>query len=477
MTATPIPRTLALAAYGDLDFTLLRELPRGRRPIETFVCSTAARARAGLRADPRGAARRAPGVRRLPARRGVRSCSRRARRRPSSSGCAPASCATSRSCCCTARCRPAAKQAGDGARSRRAAADVLVATSVIEVGIDVPNATVMLVEDADRYGISQLHQLRGRIGRGEHASLCLLFGSKDSPRLRALRRAHRRLRARRDRPRAARRGRAGRHAPARAGAVPRRRAAARRGAARARARSTREAIAADDPELRAPEHALLADALLRGVRRRGAGADPGVRVDRAASFGGRTLVAPRGRATRPTLRPRPRGAVLDPRRRATGARVLDLFAGRARSRSRRSRAGRAEADARRLLARPRCAAIRRNLERARAGAPRCAARARCAFLAAGTRRRASIRSGVPRSSIPPRERARAGALGGAGAGARAGRPGSGRERPAGAARARRSTLLDERRYGDTLIRISWPPITASRSVPARSTRSRTATST
>src|SRR6201992_2038741 len=65
-------------------------------------------------------------------------------------------------------------------------ADGLVATTVIEVGIDVPNATVMLVEDADRYGISQLHQLRGRTGRGEHASLCLLFGSKESPRLRAL---------------------------------------------------------------------------------------------------------------------------------------------------------------------------------------------------------------------------------------------------------------------------------------------------
>jgi ATP-dependent DNA helicase RecG len=63
---------------------------------------------------------------------------------------------------------------------------VLVATSVIEVGIDVPNATAMLVEDADRYGISQLHQLRGRIGRGEHPSLCILFGSKDSPRLKAL---------------------------------------------------------------------------------------------------------------------------------------------------------------------------------------------------------------------------------------------------------------------------------------------------
>src|SRR3954467_324433 len=65
-------------------------------------------------------------------------------------------------------------------------ADVLVATTVIEVGIDVPNATVMLVEDADRYGISQLHQLRGRVGRGEYGSLCLLFGPRESARLKAL---------------------------------------------------------------------------------------------------------------------------------------------------------------------------------------------------------------------------------------------------------------------------------------------------
>jgi ATP-dependent DNA helicase RecG len=184
MTATPIPRTLALAAYGDLDFTLLRELPRGRRPIQTFVCTTGAeRKRAYDRIREELSAGRQAFVvcplveesEMLQARAATVEFERlRAEEFADFEvvllhGQMPSS----------------AKQQAMG-RFASGAAHVLVATSVIEVGIDVPNATVMLVEDAERYGISQLHQLRGRIGRGEHTSLCLLFGAKESARLRAL---------------------------------------------------------------------------------------------------------------------------------------------------------------------------------------------------------------------------------------------------------------------------------------------------
>lgn len=184
MTATPIPRTLALAAYGDLDFTLLLELPAGRRPIRTFVCSTVGereRAYDRIRAEL------------LAGRQAFVVCPL-----VSESEVLQARAATAeferlrdgelrefRVELLHGQMAAGAKQAAMNAFATRAA-DVLVATSVIEVGIDVPNATVMLVEDADRYGISQLHQLRGRIGRGEHDSICLLFGSKDSLRLRAL---------------------------------------------------------------------------------------------------------------------------------------------------------------------------------------------------------------------------------------------------------------------------------------------------
>jgi ATP-dependent DNA helicase RecG len=184
MSATPIPRTLALAGYGDLEFTVLRELPRGRQPVRTFVCSSArerTRAYERIREEVR-AGRQAfvvcPLVEEsesLQARAATAEYERL--RGEELEGLEVA--------LLHGQLRPATKQAAMAAFSA-GAAQVLVATSVIEVGIDVPNATVMLIEDADRYGISQLHQLRGRIGRGGHPSVCLMFGPKASSRLRAL---------------------------------------------------------------------------------------------------------------------------------------------------------------------------------------------------------------------------------------------------------------------------------------------------
>ncbi len=184
MTATPIPRTLALSGYGDLDFTVLRELPRGRQPIRTHLCSTEterSRAYERLREELR-AGRQAfvvcPLVEESETQQARAATTEYERLR----------CGELREhrvVLLHGQMRPAQKHEAM-AQFAAGAADVLVATSVIEVGIDVPNATVMLVEDADRYGISQLHQLRGRIGRGEHPSLCLLFGAKGSSRLRAV---------------------------------------------------------------------------------------------------------------------------------------------------------------------------------------------------------------------------------------------------------------------------------------------------
>jgi ATP-dependent DNA helicase RecG len=184
MTATPIPRTLALAHYGDLDVTVLRELPKGRQPIQTFVCATErerTRAYDRIREELR-AGRQAfvvcPLVEESELLQARAATAEFERLRTGELR-------DFRVVLMHGQLRPSEKH-DVMAAFVSGAVDVLVATSVIEVGIDVPNATVMLVEDAERYGISQLHQLRGRIGRGEHASLCLLFGAKGSPRLRAL---------------------------------------------------------------------------------------------------------------------------------------------------------------------------------------------------------------------------------------------------------------------------------------------------
>jgi ATP-dependent DNA helicase RecG len=260
MTATPIPRTLALAGYGDLDFTVLRELPRGRQPIETFVCSTdreRARAYDRIREELR-AGRQAFVVCPL----------------VSESEALQARAATAE----FERLRDGELrdfgvvllhgQMPSGAKHEAMAAfaagqaDVLVATSVIEVGIDVPNATVMLVEDAERYGISQLHQLRGRIGRGTERSLCLLFGPKDSARLRA-------LAAHSDGFRLAEidlelRGEGELVGTRQHGLAQFRVAELPRDAELLeRARMHAERIVDDDPQLDQAEHALLGDALVR----------------------------------------------------------------------------------------------------------------------------------------------------------------------------------------------------------------------
>jgi ATP-dependent DNA helicase RecG len=184
MTATPIPRTLRLASFGALDVTTLRELPKGRQPIATHVVSTEAeRARAydRIREELR-AGRQAfvvcPLVEESEALQ-ARAASAEYERLKATE------LRDFEVVLLHGQMRPRDKAQAMEAFAA-GGADVLVATTVIEVGIDVPNATVMLVEDADRYGISQLHQLRGRVGRGGHASLCLLFGPKDAARLKAL---------------------------------------------------------------------------------------------------------------------------------------------------------------------------------------------------------------------------------------------------------------------------------------------------
>ena len=184
MTATPIPRTVAMTVFGDLDTSTLTELPAGRADVQTSVVPRAlpGLARPRLGADPRGGRRRPAGVRRLPADRPGADDEGRPMVTTQSTLSAVEETAPEladgplhglRVEKLHGRMAPDAK---DAAMRAFAAGeiDVLVSTTVIEVGVDVPNASVMVVLDADRFGVSQLHQLRGRIGRGEHPGLCLL---------------------------------------------------------------------------------------------------------------------------------------------------------------------------------------------------------------------------------------------------------------------------------------------------------------
>ena len=179
MTATPIPRTAAMTVYGDLDTTILDELPPGRTPIETVwahgdVPETAAwdRVRSEVAAGHQAyvVCPLVEESERVQARSATEEVERL--RAGELAGLALGLLHGQ----VAARDKEAVM-----ASFRRAEIEVLVATTVIEVGVDVPNATVMVIEDAERFGMAQLHQLRGRVGRGRDASWCFLLGGGNNP--------------------------------------------------------------------------------------------------------------------------------------------------------------------------------------------------------------------------------------------------------------------------------------------------------
>jgi ATP-dependent DNA helicase RecG len=183
MTATPIPRTLALTYYGDLDVVVLDELPAGRRPVITTVVR-----------DP-GQRLEAYDVVRREIRAGRQAFVVCAAIDEGNRAQVKAAEAEAEHLArdvfpdltvdlLHGRMRPADKEA-TMERFRSGRAHLLISTTVIEVGVDIPNATVMLVENADRFGLAQLHQLRGRIGRGEHTSHCFLMDAAKSDNLEA----------------------------------------------------------------------------------------------------------------------------------------------------------------------------------------------------------------------------------------------------------------------------------------------------
>ncbi|MFN3597448.1 MAG: ATP-dependent DNA helicase RecG [Rubricoccaceae bacterium] len=171
MTATPIPRSLAMTAYGDLDVTTMNELPAGRKPIETRVYTEARRAEmyAFLKEQLR-AGRQAYVVYPL-----VEE-SEKLDLKDAETGFAQIREAFRPYTAELVHGRMLAYEKEEAMeRFKAGEADILVATTVIEVGVDVPNATVMVIEHAERFGLAQLHQLRGRVGRGGAQSYCFLM--------------------------------------------------------------------------------------------------------------------------------------------------------------------------------------------------------------------------------------------------------------------------------------------------------------
>jgi len=192
MSATPIPRSLAMVLYGDLEVSSLNEMPPGRTPVETRLVRESQRAKLYdlVRAEIRGGRQAyivyplVEASERLP----VRDATGMAQELSVDAF------KDFRVGLLHGRMSGAEKEE-IMRRFKDGALQILVATTVIEVGIDVPNATVMVVEHAERFGLSQLHQLRGRVGRGRHRSHCLLVyygpnGSDALARLRVMEKEH-----------------------------------------------------------------------------------------------------------------------------------------------------------------------------------------------------------------------------------------------------------------------------------------------
>ena len=172
MSATPIPRTLALIMYGDLDVSVLDEIPPGRSPVETYAVGQNMRKRITAFIDKQvEAGGQAYVVCPLveEGETGLKSAEQHAKD-------LQAALPHRRIAVLHGRMKNADKDQVMRAFAARKY-DILVATTVIEVGVDVPNANLMVVEDADRFGLSQLHQLRGRVGRGTRQSYCIFFGA------------------------------------------------------------------------------------------------------------------------------------------------------------------------------------------------------------------------------------------------------------------------------------------------------------
>jgi len=171
MTATPIPRTLAITAFGDLDVSTLRELPKGRQPIKTYAVKHDMLDRVlGFIKREADTGRQSYVIcplieesEKLDVQNAIDVFVQLQSHFPDLR-------------IGLLHGRMSAAEKDEAMRSfKEGAVHVLVSTTVVEVGVDVPNATLMVVYDADRFGLSQLHQLRGRVGRGQHASYCILI--------------------------------------------------------------------------------------------------------------------------------------------------------------------------------------------------------------------------------------------------------------------------------------------------------------